>query len=209
MGLREEKKRATQQKIMQTARQLYLSQGFEQTSIEDVTAAAGISRMTFFNYFKSKERVLEALALEWFMSHRELFEGIEGFSAQELERAAVPPRLNQRLKIVAEHRSFLKLVVLHTRLFSGLDTGLMAEYSEIGELLKSHREARLGRVKEAQRAGFIDAELDSAAICQLYDALRNDVIGRWLVEDGGNAKSLKQNFQASLAIFLRGLRPDG
>jgi TetR/AcrR family transcriptional regulator, regulator of mycofactocin system len=36
------------------AQRLFIAEGFEQTSIEDVAAAAGISRRTFFRYFATK-----------------------------------------------------------------------------------------------------------------------------------------------------------
>jgi AcrR family transcriptional regulator len=40
------------------AQRLFVAGGFEQTSIEDVAAAAGISRRTFFRYFATKADVL-------------------------------------------------------------------------------------------------------------------------------------------------------
>jgi AcrR family transcriptional regulator len=42
------------------AQRLFIAEGFEQTSIEDVAAAAGISRRTFFRYFATKADVLFA-----------------------------------------------------------------------------------------------------------------------------------------------------
>lgn len=40
------------------AQRLFVTIGFEQTSIEDIARAAGISRRTFFRYFASKADVL-------------------------------------------------------------------------------------------------------------------------------------------------------
>lgn len=40
--------------LCQIAIELFVSQGFEATSIDDITAAAGIGRRTFFRYFETK-----------------------------------------------------------------------------------------------------------------------------------------------------------
>ncbi len=37
---------------------LFLERGYDATTVEDICAAAGIGRTSFFRYFKSKEDVL-------------------------------------------------------------------------------------------------------------------------------------------------------
>ena len=54
-GLRERKKRATRQLISNTATKLFMDRGFEQVTVDDVAAAANVSKMTVFNYFSRKE----------------------------------------------------------------------------------------------------------------------------------------------------------
>ncbi len=54
-GLRERKKRATRQHISDIATRLFTERGFEQVTIDDVAAAADVSKMTVFNYFPRKE----------------------------------------------------------------------------------------------------------------------------------------------------------
>ena len=62
MGLREEKKQATRTAIAETSLQLFREKGFAETRIQDVTDRLRISEATFFNYFPTKESVLEAVA---------------------------------------------------------------------------------------------------------------------------------------------------
>ena len=48
----------TPHELAAVAQRLFLTTGFEKTSIEDIARAAGISRRTFFRYFSTKADVL-------------------------------------------------------------------------------------------------------------------------------------------------------
>jgi AcrR family transcriptional regulator len=54
-GLRERKKRATRQLISDLATRLFTERGFENVTVDEVAAAANVSKMTVFNYFPRKE----------------------------------------------------------------------------------------------------------------------------------------------------------
>jgi AcrR family transcriptional regulator len=57
-SLRERKKLATWRAIQSAARQLFDEQGYEATTVEQIAAAANVSRATFFNYFAGKDATL-------------------------------------------------------------------------------------------------------------------------------------------------------
>jgi AcrR family transcriptional regulator len=59
-GLRERKRRETSERIIEKGLKLFVKNGYEATTLEAIAQAAGISRRTFFYYFKSKEDVLLA-----------------------------------------------------------------------------------------------------------------------------------------------------
>lgn len=59
-GLRERKRRETLQRIAEAGLKLFVTNGYEATTLETIAEAAGISRRTFFYYFKSKEDILLA-----------------------------------------------------------------------------------------------------------------------------------------------------
>ncbi len=57
-GLRERKRRETAQRITDAAIRLFIAKGYEATTLDAIAAEAGISRRTFFYYFKSKDEIL-------------------------------------------------------------------------------------------------------------------------------------------------------
>jgi AcrR family transcriptional regulator len=57
-GLRERKKQKTRWSIQEHALRLFEKQGYEQTTVDQIAAAAEISPSTFFRYFKTKEDVV-------------------------------------------------------------------------------------------------------------------------------------------------------
>ena len=59
-GLRERKRQETFERIIEKGLKLFVKNGYDGTTLETITEAAGISRRTFFYYFKSKEDILLA-----------------------------------------------------------------------------------------------------------------------------------------------------
>ena len=59
-GVRERKRRETSERIVEKGLKLFVKNGFEATTLDAIAQAAGISRRTFFYYFKSKEDILLA-----------------------------------------------------------------------------------------------------------------------------------------------------
>jgi len=58
VGLRERKKLKTKEAIHRAAMRLFAKRGYEETTVEQIAAAAEISPSTFFNYFPTKEDVV-------------------------------------------------------------------------------------------------------------------------------------------------------
>jgi AcrR family transcriptional regulator len=59
IGLRERKKQKTKEAIQRVALRLFEKHGYDETTIEDIAAAVEISPSTFFNYFPTKDDVVQ------------------------------------------------------------------------------------------------------------------------------------------------------
>ncbi|WP_437990221.1 acyl-CoA-like ligand-binding transcription factor [Sorangium sp. So ce145] len=70
-GLRERKKERTRAQIIETAIELFLKNGYEQTTLDDVLGVVEVSRRTFFRYFESKEDLVIAWMDQFIEAARE------------------------------------------------------------------------------------------------------------------------------------------
>lgn len=65
-GLREQKKQRTAARLQRVALELFASRGFDAVTVDDIVAAAEVSKTTFYRYFDSKDAVLLGTAYERF-----------------------------------------------------------------------------------------------------------------------------------------------
>lgn len=61
-GKRERTKRANREAILNAANEVFAEMGYGETTVRDIIRRTGLASGTFYNYFKSKEEVFEALS---------------------------------------------------------------------------------------------------------------------------------------------------
>ncbi|EXG82675.1 TetR/AcrR family transcriptional regulator [Cryptosporangium arvum] len=154
--------------IAEAAFGLFATRGYEETSVEDIAAAAGVSRSTFFRAYGSKEAVI-------FPDHDELLRRVEERLTSTTADAA--------LKAVTEA---VKLVLFHyvaegERARERYRLTSAVEALRDRELISGARYQRLfrrflGDWGDGSEAAELRAELTSAAVV----AAHNHVLRRWL-----------------------------
>jgi AcrR family transcriptional regulator len=60
-GKRERTKAQNRELILEAARRVFAERGFAVTTVRDIIGATGLASGTFYNYFKSKEEVFQAI----------------------------------------------------------------------------------------------------------------------------------------------------
>lgn len=76
LGRREQKKREKRRKLEDEGLKAFVEQGYDRASIEQIAAAAGVARGTFYLYFSDKLALFEHLIDLWFEPTIELMQEI-------------------------------------------------------------------------------------------------------------------------------------
>jgi AcrR family transcriptional regulator len=158
LGLRERKKKQTAIKVWRTAVDLFLEHGFDEVSVAQIAEAAEVSKMTVFNYFKTKEDLLMGVMEEHVEDlARALRERAPGESAVDATREMFLRKVAARDPSVglSEQGNELALIQLINR------TPALARRA----LLWSVRSERLAAEVLTEETG--DALLSSVAAAQL------------------------------------------
>ncbi len=91
-GLRELKKQRTRWALIDAALDLFLAQGYEATTVDEIVAAVDVSQRTFFRYFPGKEEV----ALAFLTEYEEIF--VSAVAARPVDE---PPIVSMRTALGA------------------------------------------------------------------------------------------------------------
>ena len=76
MGKRARAKEANRRAILDAARVVFARIGYEATNIRDIIRETDLASGTFYNYFKSKEEVFEAIAGDSVLRFRPLLQKV-------------------------------------------------------------------------------------------------------------------------------------
>ena len=121
--------------IMQTALELFANFGYEATSISQIARKADISKGLLYNYFESKEDLLQAILNKGIDEMMEIFDpNKDGV----LEVSELEFFINESLKQVEKNRIFWKLymsVSLQPAVFSLIENRIEEIYQPIMKML--------------------------------------------------------------------------
>lgn len=198
MGRREEKKEQTRQQLTVTALELFRTRGFDDTRVQDIVDKVGVSPATFFNYFPSKEAVLEA----------ESDGAIELFGAllrHELARGDAPAseRLTQITRVLSTFLSqdpeIGRLLATRTSMFFG-STGERADRD------RANQELLADLFHQGQTSGEFRPGLNPAQLAEIYLAIVLLTTTNWLIEwHGPRTDSLPERLLGAMDALVNGL----
>jgi AcrR family transcriptional regulator len=122
-GLRERKKQRNRDALVEAGLTLFSEQGFDGTTVEEISDAVDLSARTFFRYFETKDQVLfadlprrvealvEALRVHEEAGIADVVRLVVDFFAEDLPRSA--DQLRVQLRVVAESSSLRAALFQH------------------------------------------------------------------------------------------------
>lgn len=159
--------------LVAAAFQLFLERGYEQTTVDDIVALAGVGRRSFFRYFPSKEDVV-------FPDHERCLADMTAFLAEGSDDAEPVGRVCDAARLVlrmyAENPTFSVQRYRLTKQVPGLRAYELSVVWRYERALAEYLRRRFA----ARRDGTLQADVIAAAVV----AAHNNALRSWLRSDG-------------------------
>jgi AcrR family transcriptional regulator len=194
-GRREIERNAQRERILDAARDLFASRGFDAVTMSDVAERAGVVRATVFNHFGSKRALVEAITA-----------GVIDYYAEMLDQALADERSGTPALVralfehmgagVEQFHGFYREVF---REIMKLQVGL-EEGSPAARAAERTRERLVRLLARGQQRGELSRAFDAADLESALSSLSNGTIDRWLYDDATG--SLRERMRRAAEIFL-------
>lgn len=182
---RARRKQETRERIVDAAVELFVSQGYDATTVDQIAAAADVARGTFFNHFPGKEDVTHA-AIE-----RRRIEVREVLAATTAPDAAT--RILDGLKTVAalyDADSATRRPMLRTWIRCGGPFG--PGHGQTAEFIRAV-------LDEGKGAGDVRKDLDTSTAGLVLQDVYIGALCRWAASE---TDSLEQHLQPALKLIM-------
>jgi AcrR family transcriptional regulator len=173
-GRRERRKREVRERILAAAERLFLRQGFEATTVDQIAEAADVAQKTFFNHFATKQSVFEAFADARLALFATAVAAERGRDATTLER------LERVFNLMAEHAHGMNeltrelvLHMMHAPTPAGGSEQLSTLQSSIAPLLR-----------DGQAQGDVRDDHDVAFLTELIVGAYSMIVIQWAKDPG-------------------------
>ncbi|GAB4207717.1 MAG: TetR/AcrR family transcriptional regulator [Roseiflexaceae bacterium] len=196
MNRRQQQKEATAQRIFEVAVDLFQRQGYEATTVEAITSAAGIAKGTFFTHFPTKEAVLGHLGL---MQMQRLDAAVA--AAPEFGALDMREQVRFLFRVLAggveERRELTRLVAAESIKRRGALPNHDQSFADFERLLA-------GVVSGGQERGELRADVPAAEVAGLLRGIYMAALAAWLEQE---TRSPALILDLYLDLLLDGLRP--
>jgi len=201
---RERKKRDARRRIYEAAFGLFLEQGYDATTVDQIAERADVAKGTVFNYFPRKTSFLAALAEHWTISLTEELGPVEswdGTTREKLTRAFVfLADLGARNPELARLAFFESLRYMHA---------VVADQRAAEEPVRRLQAMTRFLLEQGRAAGEIRGDVDVEGAAALIEAAFHRTLADWLAV-GGSRAGLHRELTTKFDIVFNGIaRPAG
>jgi AcrR family transcriptional regulator len=193
--LRRERSLDTRRKLVRAAARLWSEQGYDETTVEEICAAAGVGRTTYYLYFESKEQLLLELT-------HATARGVAGDVADagagdtlDGELRTFVDGLVRRMESVP--KSLAALTMRHAV------AGIPRHRRPDGDVILFD-DILTDILRSAQGRGEIRSDVDARQIGDVLGGTTMDALQRWASDR--SQMSLRDGLQLRIDLVLDGLR---
>lgn len=192
MRVTEEAKAATRKRILEVSRRLFGERGFETTTTRDIANAAEIASGTLFNYFATKEAIVESLVSEAYAAALERFsKSIEAGERRSLEEELFA-HVAVTLRKLHPYRKYIS---------AALETVLSPVAARRDDAPDSLRTAHLETVVRIVALHGCHRAVSGTAL-QIYWTLLTGVLGFWAKDASPRQEDTLALLDESIAMFV-------
>jgi AcrR family transcriptional regulator len=148
--------------ILECAQALFYSQGYEQTSIQDIIDAVGIAKGTFYHYFNSKSNLLDELIRQMLQQSQQL---VEPLLADD-ELTAVE-KVRRFFSIISDWKTEKKSFLLRI---------LAAYYDDNNVILRHRMKIETNRMMAPILSEIIRQGVDDGSFETMYAAEMGEIV---------------------------------
>jgi len=200
MGVRETKKNQNRQQILQAARKVFSEKGYHKASISDIIRETGLSRGTFYLYYKDKPEIFRKLTASLYTA-----------LMADLGRLDLGPDILRResgetfvrgiaalFRTLSEHRELVRILL-------NSPVGIDPEFDYVVEkYLNELYEATKRIILKGIEYDIITAENPDLIARVIYGGMK-ELTFQWLVKEAPDGDIESQIGQV-VELFSRGLR---
>jgi AcrR family transcriptional regulator len=185
----------TRRTIIRAAARLWGHQDYAETTVEDICAAAGVGRSTYYLHFESKERLLIELALATARGvAADVETGVQGGTVDD-ELRTFMDGLVRRME--GTPRSLAVTVMRQVSI-----TSVSSRQPAEEDVLFDDVLTRV--VREGQERGELRAEVDPRDVGEVMAGMTIDALQRWA--GGADERTLRQSLELRFDLALAALR---
>ena len=187
--------RNTRGRIIQAAWQLFYRQGYGDTTVEEIIAASGTSRGSFYHYFEGKDALLSSVSYLF----DEKYEELMGTMDPEMNAFDQLMYLNRELFAMIENSISMDLLarLYSSQLITRGDKHLLDHNRVYYRVLRQ-------LVLQGQERGELRSDVTVNEMVRVYAMCERALIYDWCLSDGDY--SLLQFGRAMMPMFFREYR---
>src|SRR5215470_15246178 len=188
----------TRKKIYEAAMELFREKGFEETTMRDIAAKAGVALGGTYYYYSSKD----AIVLAFYREMQEMSTSLvtEGLAGKKKLKDRIRAVLDQRLKLLAPNRKFCAALFRH----APDETDPLSPFSEETRLI---RDAAIEQMRAAMDGGDVKIPSDlKPRLPYLLWLYQMALIMFWLYDRSPEQERTTRLMEKSLGLLVNLLR---